>query len=63
MLEFFKFACSDFWIFIGIVILLGIVCETPIKIFKYYFRSLNIKNHGWPPSHLDADGDFKQKDN
>ena len=26
-------------------------------------RSRNIKNKGWPPSHLDADGDFKSEDN
>jgi len=22
-------------------------------------RHLNIRRHGWPPAHLDADGDFK----
>ena len=22
-------------------------------------RHLNIRKHGWPPAHLDADGDFK----
>jgi len=22
-------------------------------------RAINIKNHGWPPAHCDADGDFK----
>jgi len=26
-------------------------------------RSRNIKNKGWPPEHLDADGDFKSEDN
>jgi len=25
-------------------------------------RSRNIKNQGWPPEHLDADGDFKQEE-
>ena len=25
-------------------------------------RSRNIKLHGWPPEHCDADGDFKEKD-
>lgn len=23
------------------------------------FRTLNIRKHGWPPAHLDADGDYK----
>ena len=25
-------------------------------------RSRNIRLHGWPPKHCDADGDFKQDD-
>lgn len=23
------------------------------------FRAVNIRKHGWPPAHLDADGDYK----
>lgn len=23
-------------------------------------RHLNVRKHGWPPEHLDADGDFKK---
>ena len=37
--------------------------------FKYAFmaynrtlRSKNIAAKGWPPAHLDADGDFKKED-
>lgn len=26
------------------------------------FRAMNIRKHGWPPAHLDADGDYKRKD-
>jgi len=25
-------------------------------------RHMNIRKHGWPPAHCDADGDFKPKD-
>lgn len=25
-------------------------------------RHANIRKHGWPPAHCDADGDFKDKD-
>ena len=25
-------------------------------------RHMNIRKHGWPPEHCDADGDFKQQD-
>lgn len=23
-------------------------------------RAMNIRKHGWPPEHLDADGDYKK---
>lgn len=29
------------------------------KTVNRWMRSRNIKAMGWPPSHLDADGDFK----
>lgn len=29
------------------------------KIYNCTVRHLNIRKHGWPPAHLDADGDFK----
>ena len=25
-------------------------------------RHMNIRKHGWPPPHCDADGDFKSED-
>jgi hypothetical protein len=28
--------------------------------FGRYLRSRNIASMGWPPEHLDADGDFKK---
>lgn len=34
-------------------------------IFKLYNRTLrrrNIHDHGWPPAHLDADGDHKEEE-
>ena len=42
-----------------------ILCETicyPFKIANRYFRSKNIASQGWPPTHLDADGDPIKKD-
>lgn len=30
-----------------------------MKSWSRFLRSRNIKNQGWPPEHLDADGDFK----
>lgn len=30
--------------------------------WKLFWRRLNIRKHGWPPAHCDADGDFKSDD-
>lgn len=34
-----------------------------VSCFKFLInrplRHMNIRKHGWPPSHCDADGDFK----
>jgi hypothetical protein len=48
------------------VILALIIASVLTSPFRYGFRaynrrlrSLNIRERGWPPEHLDADGDFK----
>jgi len=33
------------------------------KLPNRLFRHLNIRKHGWPPDHCDADGDFKPDNN
>lgn len=30
---------------------------------KTPFRAMNIRKHGWPPSHCDSDGDIKRENN
>ena len=35
---------------------------TIFRICNRLIRSRNIKNKGWPPEYLDADGDFKDDD-
>ena len=74
MLEILKYVLSSFWIFSGFCILFLIVGYTMLDsllkvysfslnlIFKFYNRLLRfivILFRGWPPEHLDADGDFK----
>lgn len=36
-----------------------IATNTLFKIWNRLMRCLNIRKHGWPPPHCDADGDFK----
>jgi hypothetical protein len=63
MLEILKFSVSGFFTFIGcymiIVAVLYFVINGVVRIFVRFFRTITILFRGWPPSHLDADGDFR----
>jgi len=63
MIEFFKFACSGFWIFCGVFSLLSMILYFGVngicRIWIRLMRFLSVSLRGWPPSHLDADGDWK----
>lgn len=48
-------ADSPYLTFFAIVV----VCEVPMQIVRLLVRSRNIKHHGWPPPHCDADGDIR----
>jgi hypothetical protein len=41
-------------------VLFYIAGDVVIKVVRRFIRHLNIRAHGWPPEHLDADGDFKE---
>lgn len=58
-------AFSGFWYFLGMIIILGMIGNGIAYIINRIIRGFNIRKHGWPPSHLDADGDWrplKEKD-
>lgn len=63
MKEILEYATSGFWVFIGsisiIYIVLFFITNAVIMILSRLFRTINIAFRGYPPSHLDADGDFK----
>jgi len=65
IIEFFQFACSGFWIFIGVLLLssllLHFVVNGILALFTRFFRLITVALRGWPPSHLDADGDWKKE--
>ena len=61
-MEFIKFIFSNFWIWLGFVIILN---GFGIFIFNVYNRAMrhrNIMKHGYPPANCDADGDFLKKE-
>lgn len=61
MIEFFQLVFRSFWTFIGFVIILALCLEFVLKIWNRSFRHWNIRKHGYPPIHCDADGDFKKE--
>jgi hypothetical protein len=40
----------------------SVVNTLTFRPFNRWIRSRNIASKGWPPPHLDADGDFKEDD-
>ncbi len=50
---------------LAIYSLLGLIISYGAKLVNRVIRHRNIKAHGWPPAHCDADGDLvegKEKD-
>lgn len=59
-MTFFEFlAGSPFTAFIMICAAYYTVKHLTYTLPKCFIRHLNIRKAGWPPKHLDADGDFK----
>ncbi|MDQ7818710.1 MAG: hypothetical protein RDU14_16915 [Melioribacteraceae bacterium] len=57
-----KIALNDFWSFLGTVILISLPLNFILKMWNRFFRHWNIRKHGYPPSHCDADGEFPKKE-
>ena len=62
MKDFYQFAGEHPFLTFLLALLIVEAFVYPFKILNRYFRSRNIKNAGWPPSHLDADGDVIKKE-
>ena len=58
----YEFMSSNPWL----TFFLALITTEAIRITFAYcinrpLRHRNIKLHGWPPAHVDADGDFKKE--
>lgn len=42
-----------------VLIGLYIIARYGFRSWNRLMRHMNVRNAGWPPAHLDADGDFK----
>lgn len=57
MTDFYKFASESPWL---TFFLAWLVFQTILVIWSRFWRHWNIRKHGYPPAHCDADGDFKE---
>lgn len=61
MIEVLEFMFSGFWTFVGCLIILAACIDLVSFLWNRFWRHWNIRKHGYPPPHCDADGDFKNK--
>lgn len=59
-MELLKFIFSSFWVFAGFNIILILCLDFTLKMWNRFWRHWNIRKHGYPPTHCDADGDQLQ---
>lgn len=45
-----------------VLLAIYIISRCAFRCWNRLMRHLNVRKHGWPPAHLDADGDFKGRD-
>ena len=58
-----EFAGNHPWLAAWVAYLAFLVAVWPFRLVNRCIRHANIKAQGWPPAHLDADGDaIKNKD-
>lgn len=57
MVQVLEFMFQGFWRFVGCAILLQMFLTTIFKMWNRFWRHWNIRKHGYPPDHCDADGD------
>ncbi len=63
MLSFLEFTFTSIWHFAGISILLTTCLNFVFKFWNSFWRHQNIRKHGYPPAHCDADGDRLKTEN
>ena len=54
-----RFIFSGFWVFVGTFLLLAATFAFLLECWNRFWRHMNIRKHGYPPIHCDADGDFE----
>jgi hypothetical protein len=53
----FEFMTGSPWLSVGMALILAYIIAWPFRLVNRWIRHRNIAARGWPPPHLDADGD------
>ena len=57
----FEFMNESPWLSFFIALIIGqVIVSIFFRLPNRIIRGMNIRKHGWPPKHCDADGDFKK---
>ncbi len=60
MTELLKFMGEHPWLTLALALIAGsTITSVLFRLPNRIIRHLNVRRVGWPPAHLDADGDFK----
>ena len=46
----------------AIILLFGCIIRVIFQVINRILRTIKVSRHGWPPAHIDADGDWKPTD-
>ena len=59
----YDFMSDSPWLAFFLALIIAVVMKfTFAMVINRPLRHMNIRKHGWPPAHCDADGDFRQKE-
>ena len=59
----FEFINESPWLSFFIALIIGqVIVSIFFRLPNRIIRGMNIRKHGWPPRHCDADGDFKKEE-
>jgi hypothetical protein len=56
-MEVIEFIFSNFWTWLGSMLLIGVLLSNTLKLIKYLLSLLIISFRGYPPEHCDAVGE------
>lgn len=59
MSDFFNFASNSPFLTFFLACIVGGVIRAAFRLITRLYRMIMVASRGWPPAHLDADGDWK----